>query len=294
MLNVILEWIYLIHLLGIFHLLVSGQSSGIRLVGDSETFKGKVELRANGYWLAICYDGDSDRSNWNRAAATVACRQLGYDAGWEGSRLGVTRDYSLEGFECSTDSDSSLNECSHDGYEYCGCSTFGTLNPFRCGDHEQEQEQAFVECYNFSDISLHLEEMNGGDLHEGKLKVLYRGDLYDVCYQGSDTDDHIWSMDEANVACRQLGYQLGGVRTGRFDGGSDIPKYFDDFTCNNEGVDNLFSCFPDPPNESGCGSNNTVFLECRASPSSVSTMPSSPTAPTTVASTTGKLNNYLD
>ena len=79
---------------------------------------------------------------------------------------------------------------------------------------------------DFADISLQLQDVKPIGK---KLVVEYRGDQYDVCFHGSNGD---WGMQEADVACRQLGYLQGAVSTSKLNfSNSGIPKSFADFFC---------------------------------------------------------------
>ncbi len=48
-------------------------SDSIRLVGGRTPLEGRVEVLLDGTWGTICAN-----QNWNAAAATTVCRQLGY------------------------------------------------------------------------------------------------------------------------------------------------------------------------------------------------------------------------
>ena len=53
----------------------------IRLAYNA-TDEGRLEMWHNDKWIAVCYDGGEDDDHfWNDQAASVACRQLGYDGG---------------------------------------------------------------------------------------------------------------------------------------------------------------------------------------------------------------------
>ena len=53
----------------------------LRLSNDA-TGEGRLEMWYNNEWFVVCYQGDEDDDHsWNDQAATVACRQLGYDGG---------------------------------------------------------------------------------------------------------------------------------------------------------------------------------------------------------------------
>ena len=79
---------------------------------------------------------------------------------------------------------------------------------------------------DFANISLQLQHMNS---NKKKLVVEYRGVQYDVCFHGANRD---WGMQEANVACRQLGYLQGAISTSKLNfSNQGIPKSFADFYC---------------------------------------------------------------
>ena len=79
---------------------------------------------------------------------------------------------------------------------------------------------------DFTDISLQLKDVSS---NEKKLVVEYRGEQYDVCFNGTTRN---WSMQEAHVACRQLGYLQGAVSTSKLNSYlQGILQSFTDFSC---------------------------------------------------------------
>ena len=103
----------------------------LRLVGGSTPNEGRVEVLYNDVWGTICDD------NWDTQDATVVCRQLGLPTAnvqalgeaHFGQGLGSTL---LDEVNCSG-SESSLNECGHNGWGEQDCS---------------HSEDASVMCYN--------------------------------------------------------------------------------------------------------------------------------------------------
>ena len=83
----------------------------------------------------------------------------------------------------------------------------------------------------------------------GRLEIFYRGEWGTIC-------DDSWDIDDANVACRQLGYKF-GVRA--LPGGH-VPHgpgriWLDDVVCTGR-EQNLRSC-----SHAGLGSHNCVHRE---------------------------------
>ena len=88
-----------------------------------------------------------------------------------------------------------------------------------------------VLCNN-SDIRL----AGGSDQYEGRVEICFNETWGTIC-------DGSWSTNDANVACRQLGYAATGARafTNAFFGPGIGPIYLDDFLC--RGTENrLIDC----------------------------------------------------
>nr|XP_054760966.1 deleted in malignant brain tumors 1 protein-like [Lytechinus pictus] len=156
----------------------------IRLVGGQSALEGRVEVFYSASWGTVCDD------NWSLRDATVVCRMLGLGTAarattnaefGRGSGRIVLDEVGCEGNERN------LAECYHMGYGINDCL---------------HSEDAGVVCGD--DVNVRLV---GGQLAtEGRVEVFYNGSWGTVC------DDN-WSLSDAKVVCRMLGFQTAARAT---------------------------------------------------------------------------------
>ncbi|XP_054254406.1 deleted in malignant brain tumors 1 protein-like [Indicator indicator] len=153
----------------------------LRLAGGAGACAGRVEVLQNGTWGTVCGAG------WDLAAAQVVCQQLGCGvavAALGGAHFGQGQGpIWLAGVRCSG-SEAALAQCSTRGWESHGCS---------------HQDDAGVVCAGSGLTDLgSLRAVNGSGPCSGRLEVLHAQLWGGFCRDG-------WGLEEALVACRQLG-----------------------------------------------------------------------------------------
>ncbi|XP_025113549.1 deleted in malignant brain tumors 1 protein-like [Pomacea canaliculata] len=172
---------------------------------------GRVEIYHNNTWGTICDD------DWNVNAATVACRQLGYQ-----SHQVVVRTQAFYGagtgriwldVRC-TGSETSILQCQH--------RPLGMHNCYH-------SEDAGVDCSPSSNN--YPIRLNGSSLnYQGRVEIMYNGQWGTIC------DDN-WDDHAAQVVCQQLGFVgvLAIPITSAFfsngTGNPSIPILLDDVRC---------------------------------------------------------------
>eukprot|EP00057_Strongylocentrotus_purpuratus_P018205 XP_011672679.1 PREDICTED: scavenger receptor cysteine-rich domain superfamily protein [Strongylocentrotus purpuratus] len=188
---------------------VCTSQGSLRLAGGYVPGEGRVEiLGESGDWGTICDDG------WDNTDAGVACRQLGYPDALEAI---VNVDYPntlpvfgsgsgpilLDGLDCESEK-RHLRDC---------------LVTNEWGIHDcTHDEDAGITC------DLGLTRLVDGDFDdEGRVEVYYGGKWGRICSTN-------WTIDDAHVACRELGFPLGARNTKIFEGG-DGPFLLDDMKC---------------------------------------------------------------
>lgn len=162
------------------YLMLSGvgvtTGESIRINGHTAS-TGRVEVKYGGQWGTVC--GDS----WDINDAHVVCRQLGFPKAtqaYSGATHGQgTGPIWISNVACSG-SESHLYDCRHNGCGNNGCS---------------HSNDASVSCsYGSPNIRL-----MGGGRNYGRVEIFYHGVWNTVC-------DDTWDMNDAKVACHQLGY----------------------------------------------------------------------------------------
>ncbi|KAL9984304.1 hypothetical protein ACROYT_G006580 [Oculina patagonica] len=182
----------------------------IRLQGSSVPNAGRVEVLYQGIWGAI------SRKNWDINAATVACRQLGYQAGAEAALTNVvygpvSGPVWLTNLQCSG-SENNLMSCSHDG--------IGNKSHL-----QWRWNVASVICKNGSvpnGMSVRVRGSHATNI--GRVEVYYAGKWGTIDYNN-------WDINDAKVVCRELGYSTAFSTGYGLFCSPDVPPWFTNFSC---------------------------------------------------------------
>lgn len=180
----------------------------VRLVGGSES-EGRVELNVNGQWGTVC------DTNWDAHDTQVVCRQLGFNSSvvlpvtgaFYGQGTGPILMYSVN---CARN-EPHLALCPFQGFGY----------PAPC-THKQD---AGVIC---QPLKTQVRLVGKGQ-DEGRVEVKVNGLWSSICSLSSS----YWSINDAKVVCRQLGYNSSVVTPvqGAFYGEAEGPIILRDVQC---------------------------------------------------------------
>ncbi|XP_078695030.1 scavenger receptor cysteine-rich domain-containing protein DMBT1-like [Branchiostoma floridae x Branchiostoma belcheri] len=215
----------------------------VRLRGGDGYSYGRVEVYYNGQWGTVCSDGFDSRE------ARVICRALGfpdyynynYNAYYgQGSGPIWMDNIGCSGYE------SSLQYCPHNGWGNHNCG-HGEDVAVRCWqpstpDYWRTEEPTtapdtwwWTTAWNnwwttgsgntdpYHNFQVRL---RGGDGYSyGRVEVYYNGQWGTVCHDG-------FGLNEANVVCRELGFDLVGTYYyNAYYGQGSGPIWMDDLNC---------------------------------------------------------------
>ncbi|XP_072040250.1 neurotrypsin-like [Amphiura filiformis] len=232
--------ILLLGLLAISTAINGDEDLSIRLRGGSSPWEGRVEVYHDGEWGTVCDD------QWGMSEAAVVCNQLGYPLATTADRLLRFGKGSgpiwMDNVACSGDEDS-LEECNRNAW----------------GDHDcSHSEDAGVICSEDEEGAVRL--LGSSSRFEGRVEVMYRGNWGTVC-------DHGWSDNDADVVCRQLGYQKAKTAVTnayRYFGYATSPYILEDLRCDGY-EDTLLDCVPYDDTPEGCDIYDVAGVFCHGS-----------------------------
>ncbi|XP_062575344.1 scavenger receptor cysteine-rich domain superfamily protein-like isoform X2 [Saccostrea cucullata] len=185
-------------------------NSKVRLMSGSSPDEGLVEVLVNDQWRGVCSNG------WDKAAASMACRNVGYSGGFPVSpSIYLNRQkktWSLNSMSCNGNEDSLL-KCARSGSSSCNL--------------------AGVMCYYT--VKGRVRIVDGSFPDEGRVEVLVYDRWRKVC-------STYWDKNDTDVTCRNLGF-LGGFPTSlpAREKKSKTIWFLDRVNCNGD-EDYLFEC----------------------------------------------------
>ncbi|XP_030847853.1 neurotrypsin [Strongylocentrotus purpuratus] len=191
-------WWRLIGVLFWLNSVYSQATYSVRLVNGPSPSEGRVEILYNGQWNTIC------DNYWNLEEAQVVCRQLGYSTdnvvarsfAYYGQGSGPIQQVQCSGWEYTLASCTLTSgyACGHyeDAGVRCGSDIFTTFDPF-----PWPTITTGAGIYN-------VRLVDGPSPREGRVEISYNGQWNTIC-------DDTWNLEEAQVVCRQLGYDTDNV-----------------------------------------------------------------------------------
>ncbi|XP_041479392.1 deleted in malignant brain tumors 1 protein-like [Lytechinus variegatus] len=193
----------------------------VRLTGGATTNKGRVEIYTNSQWGFVC----SHLSlSWTDTDAAVVCRQLGIYKNDSGEvinsianqRVGPVH---ITDLNCNG-TEERLDECR---------SSISSNNATYCAT----SDVAMARCISPMEGAVRL--VGGSSLDEGRVEIFHDDRWGRVCAT------RIWSVAEARVVCRQLGYTGNNAVVSYSFGIGSGPIYLDYVTCSSS-EDRLEDC----------------------------------------------------
>ena len=247
----------------------------VRLAGSvakqRNSLSGRVEVWSNGAWGTVCHN------SWDLSDATVVCQQLGYQYAFSAPRNSAFGRGSgpilLDYVEC-TGNESSIFNCTHQGIGVHSSSYWCTrhyydasavcykgkhyihLNNYYCFLMLKQLYKQYNYCIMSTDGKLRLNGPGSNTVTTGQVQVSVNGEWGTVC-------DNAWNLDDATVACHQLGYS--GAWTAYYQPGEGLVKV-EEPQCTGEET-TLLDCWTAQSNGGNafCSHGRDVAVECMTS-----------------------------
>uniref|UniRef100_UPI00358E836C CD5 antigen-like n=1 Tax=Myxine glutinosa TaxID=7769 RepID=UPI00358E836C len=255
----------------------------VRLVGGSGLCEGRVEvyMEVYGSWSTVCDD------YWSITNAHVVCRQLGCGSARSVpccAAFGQGTGYIFMNSVQCTGSEHDLSDCSPLGLSshYCGHSEDAsvicqdapwttTTSPTTSTPEDATSSTTTATTTSIPDATT-LRLVGGSHHCEGRVEILYNGTWGTVC-------DDLWSFNDAQVACRQLGCGavIASPHRARFGQGNG-PIWMDNMLCSGNET-NLSHCQHSGWENHNCHHNEDASVICQGVLETTTAAPSSSQLP---------------
>ncbi|XP_071804223.1 scavenger receptor cysteine-rich domain-containing protein DMBT1-like isoform X2 [Asterias amurensis] len=185
--------------------------SQVRLVNGTSPYEGRLEVYYKDQWGAVCNKG------WSMLESSVICRQLHYPpatlANWQGAHLVQGQGGILLNNVTCIGNETSIDQCYYSDWSSDNCSHSEVVG-VTCGEGSKAPELHNVSSHvNSSHAPIGAVRLAGGQTpnevpvrlanssfpYEGRVELFYSGQ-WGVLVSKS------WSIEMANIVCRQLGY----------------------------------------------------------------------------------------
>jgi len=224
----------------------------LKLVGEAKhgfISSGYLEVLYDGVWGSVCADG------WTNTESFVACGNLGYpdidnNAIFPDALVSSSTPYWMKNVKCSG-SESKLYECDHSGWSKHSCKKNHPVY-LHCQRSPLLRDNRFDRAL----ISNHDVRLRAGYRHsEGRVEVKYKGEWGSIC------DDN-WSIQNANVFCRQLGFGTAFAATHKAFFGQGTGKiWMDEVKCKGK-EKSILKCKRTRWGKSDCGHKEDAGVKC--------------------------------
>ncbi|XP_038614580.1 scavenger receptor cysteine-rich type 1 protein M130-like [Tachyglossus aculeatus] len=223
----------------------------LRLVSDTWTCAGRLEVFYNGTWGGVCSNSMQD------VTVSVICRQLGCgDSGTlesPGTYGKGSGPWWVDNVNCRP-GDPTLWECPSDPWSESSCSQEEEAQ-IKCAEEKKMQCPGSAACSERHKIRL----VGGENNCSGRVEVWHNGTWGTVC-------DDSWDLANAEVVCRQLdcGSAVAALGEAAYGPGTG-PIWLDEVACRGR-EDSLWDCPAEPRGHSDCQHKEDAAVKCSGPP----------------------------
>ena len=219
-----------------------------------------MEVNYGGVWGTVCDD------EWDLNDAQVVCRQLGFGpaiAAKGGRSYGQANGrtlFWLDDVDC-VGTESTVEECSHNGWGNANCYSHFDDAGVQCSASDGKFSDV-VMCIHIMCIYIIttglVRLVNGPTSYEGRVEVYHNGEWGTVC-------DDEWDLNDTQVVCRQLGYDLAiDARSGAYYGQGSGQIWLNSVTCVGD-ESTIEDCLHDGWGVHDCTHSKDAGVKCAAS-----------------------------